>query len=134
MREIWVRNVAVLTGVLLVVLSAMFACGQNRDTKVESRAPAAAPDTGRVEAGRALYVAQGCASCHSVAGEGNLRAPLDGVGRRRTAAGIRDWMLGTGPAATELTARSLQAKERFRSLSEADLQALVEYLQSLPQR
>ena len=37
---------------------------------------------------------QACARCHSIAGKGNPRRPLDGVGARRNAAELRDWNIG----------------------------------------
>lgn len=122
MREMWAKIVAVLTGVLATLLA--FAWVQN------PRAPATAPATppALVKAGHALYQAQGCPMCHAIAGEGNPRYPLDGVGGRRDAAALRDWMLATRPAAEALPARAARMKQTYRALAEDEIDALVAYL------
>lgn len=134
MREIWVRIVAALSGVLVTLLALGFALMQNPRVPLDS--PAAAPPSDRpppalVEAGRRAFEEQDCAMCHAIAGEGNPRLPLDGVGARRDAAGLRDWILGTGASADALPARVLRAKSAYRRLDGATLDALVAYMQSL---
>jgi len=83
------------------------------------------------ERGRALFVQHGCATCHSIAGAGNPRNPLDGVGSRRDAEAMRDWILGTGAAAGQLPVTVRRRKERFQQLPAEDLNALVAYMASL---
>jgi len=132
MRELWVRIVATLTGMLVIMLALVFAWLQS--PRVPFTAPAVAPATpppALVEAGRAVYAAQGCAMCHAIAGEGNPRYPLDGAGERRDAAGLRDWILATGAAEAELPARAAGRKQAYRALPDEQLGALVAYMQSL---
>ena len=43
------------------------------------------PDKAAVERGQKLYVSQKCSQCHSVAGKGNKKGPLDDVGSKLTA-------------------------------------------------
>lgn len=83
------------------------------------------------ERGRAVYAEQRCSACHSIAGEGNPRLPLDGVGTHLTADELKVWILGTGGAAESLSVATQRRKQRFRSVSETDMNALVAYLQTL---
>ncbi|MBA3059471.1 MAG: cytochrome c [Gammaproteobacteria bacterium] len=134
MRERWVWIVAVASGVLVVLLAWTFAKLQNPTDAVglEVAAPSLPKlDAALVQAGHRVYQAQGCALCHAVAGEGNPRLPLDGVADRLDAQGLRNWALATGPAATALSARAVRMKESYQELPEADLQALVVWLQTL---
>jgi cytochrome c553 len=86
------------------------------------------PDT---ERGRTLYAQNGCATCHAIAGAGNPRHPLDGVGSRLDAEVLRDWILGTGAAADLLPVTVCRRKERFQKLPAEDQDALVAYMVSL---
>ncbi|MCL4800308.1 MAG: c-type cytochrome [Burkholderiales bacterium] len=133
MREFWVRIVAAIAGTGVVLLALAFAWLQNPHppAAAPAAAPPAAPAAALVEAGRAFYAAEGCAMCHAIAGEGNPRFPLDGVGARRDAAELRDWILATGTAAEALSARAVRMKQGYRALGEAELEALVAYMQSL---
>lgn len=135
MRELWVRIVAGITGALVLLLALAFAWLQSPPTPVAAPAmPAAASPPALVEAGHAVYEAQGCAMCHAIAGEGNPRYPLDGVGGRRDAAELRDWILATGAAEEALPARAARMKQDYRALAGSELDALVAYLQSLTDR
>ena len=99
MRERLARRIALLTGTLVMVLAAVFARIQN-----PPGAPPPSPAIPRpaatttpqpsplVERGERLYVDLGCARCHSIAGRGNPRLPLDGVGARSSEAQIRAWI------------------------------------------
>lgn len=134
MRERWVWIVAVVSGVLVVLLAWNFAKLQNPAdaARLELAVPSAPqPDAALVSAGHQVYQAQGCALCHAVAGEGNPRLPLDGVADRLDAQGLRDWALATGPAASALSARAMRLKKPNQELPEADIQALVVWLQTL---
>lgn len=134
MREIWVRTVAALTGVLVTLLALGFALMQNprAPAGIPAAAPAGpAPPPALVETGRRVYQEQNCSMCHAIAGEGNPRFPLDGVGARRDAAELRNWILATGPAGEALSSRAVRAKSAYRDLDDAALDALVAYMQSL---
>jgi cytochrome c553 len=85
--------------------------------------------------GAAVYAATGCSMCHSIAGKGNVKGPLDDVGSKLSAPEIRGWI--TDPAGSAAKAKAdrkppmaaMQAK--FKSLSKDDLDNLVAYLSSL---
>ena len=146
MRKKWAIYIALLTGVFVVLLAAMFAAIQNAsqppvipaDEAGDRPAPPAALSGPGVEkqaliaAGRRVFEAQGCMTCHSIAGEGNPRNPLDGVGERRTAQAIRQWILAPAELKDQLPAWSFQAKQAYRNLPAEELDALVSYLQSVP--
>lgn len=76
-------------------------------------------------AGREVYVEQDCSMCHSIAGEGSPRYPLDGVGSRLDADEIRLWIVDPQEA------RPGVRKPAFDDLPEPEVDALVAYLQSL---
>lgn len=131
MREIWVRIVAATSGLAAVLLALAFAWSQNPGPPARPPAAPATAPSGVAEAGRAVFEAQGCAMCHAVAGKGNPRSPLDGVGARHDAAVLRDWTLATGSAEAALSTRAKVVKEDYRELPLAELDALIAYLQSL---
>jgi len=93
-------------------------------------APVAAQDA-KVAAGEKLFAAQKCSICHSVAGKGNVKKPLDGAGTRLDAAMIRLWL--TDPKAAEAKAgkKAMPPMKSFATLPAADIDALVAYVQSL---
>ncbi len=103
------------------------------------RAGAAAPqaDAARadVEAGRKVYEDRKCATCHMVAGQGNMRFPLDGVGARLSADDLRRWLTDTvemeGALAKQPAVRMSEWLESNRKINERDRDQLVAYLASL---
>jgi mono/diheme cytochrome c family protein len=136
MRERWARMLALVTGLMVVLLSIGFAAVQNSGSAVApvtassagaSSEPAA--DAAQHARGAAIYAAQHCARCHSLAGKGSPRSPLDGVGTTRSAEEIHDWIIGADAVADELSPRTLNTKKAYRSLPAEDLNALVEYVQ-----
>src|SRR5205823_2292726 len=42
--------------------------------------------------GQQLFIDQKCTLCHAVAGKGNPKGPLDGVGSKQSSADIRAWL------------------------------------------
>jgi mono/diheme cytochrome c family protein len=90
-------------------------------------------DADLVSSGARVYAAQRCLRCHALAGEGNRRYPLDGVGSRLDAAQLRNWIIGAVADPARLSARALAAKRRFASLPALELNALVAYLQTQKQ-
>ena len=144
MREKWARYIVLLTGALVILLAAMFARIQNPPApsiaveKADRPAlPTARPDYDAetqtlLATGRRVFEAQGCMACHAVAGKGNPRSPLDGIGERRTAEAIRQWIIAPADLKDQLPAWAFQAKQAYRNLPAEDLTALVAYLQNLP--
>ena len=111
--------------VLLIATLTLAAFGMS------SRA-AAAQDAEAVKRGQALYNAQKCTVCHSIAGKGAKANPLDGVGAKLSAEDIRHWIVNP----TEMTAKTKSTKKppmvaKYGKLPEADIDALVAYMQSL---
>lgn len=134
MREKWARVIALLTGGLVATLAVVFAFSQNpRDRESLSPQPASAPapsgDAALIESGRRVYAEQDCAGCHAIAGRGNPRSPLDGVGSRLNAAQIRRWIAPAAEGAAP--SDRFQAQHANRDLTEAQRAALVAYLLSL---
>ena len=144
MREKLARYIALLTGVLVVLLAAMFAKLQNPSppsipvSEADRPAlPTMPPDIDAkkqalIAAGRRVFEAQGCMGCHAAAGKGNPRSPLDGVGKRRTAQAIQQWITAPAELKDQMPAWVFEAKQAYRHLPADDLAALIAYLQSLP--
>jgi mono/diheme cytochrome c family protein len=88
-----------------------------------------ATDPERIAAGRRVYQQQTCARCHYLAGSGNPRNPLDGVGARRSPEELRDWIIGSAAVRELLPERVIKLKQAYQ-LSDDELDALVIYLQS----
>jgi mono/diheme cytochrome c family protein len=99
---------------LLIVL--MAACGDGA---------VAQSNKARETRGEEVYREQKCQACHSIAGVGNKRYPLDGVGSKLAADDIRRWIV----APREMNPKV--SKRAYDRLPKADLEALVAYLQSL---
>src|SRR3954452_2856150 len=91
----------------------------------------AAQDKAQIERGEKVYVAQKCSLCHSIAGKGNAKGALDGVGSKLSAADIKEWIVNP----KEMTAKSKSERKppmkAYPSLPAADVDALVAYLQTL---
>lgn len=127
-RQSRARWLAGITAVVVVVISAVFAMARNPAGTVP---PAATSPTSevRLAAGRAAFERLNCMNCHSVAGKGNPANPLDGVGARLDAQGLRDWTLGQGSAAEKLSAGVKGRKTA--AADDPELPALLDYLASL---
>jgi cytochrome c5 len=137
MRERLSRWIAFLTAAVTVLLALAFAWIQNPPpaaVEAPPAVPAAALPSERpaiVEAGRAAYEEQGCGMCHSVAGVGNPRYPLDGVGARMKPEEIRKWIAGARELESRLPAGAFRVKQGYQALPREELAALVAYMQSL---
>lgn len=83
------------------------------------------------ERGAKLYVDQKCALCHSIAGKGNAKGPLDDTGTKLSAAELHEWLVNP----TEMTAKTKAPRKpvmkSFATLPKEDIDALVAYLQTL---
>jgi cytochrome c5 len=135
MRERLALALASLTGVLVVALAIGFALVQTERPlpealaePVEEEQIAAEP---RLAEGRAVYAAQGCARCHAIAGRGNPRFPLDGIGARQDRDGLRAWITAPPEMEDEMSSRAFSAKQHYQGLPEGELEALIDYLASL---
>jgi mono/diheme cytochrome c family protein len=81
--------------------------------------------------GQQVFEAQKCSLCHSVAGKGNAKGPLDGVASKYSAADLKLWLTSPTEMAKKHNATRKPPMKSFASLSAADLDALVAYLQTL---
>ena len=92
----------------------------------------AGQDAAVIKKGQEVYGAQKCQVCHAIAGTGNKNNPLDGVGKKLSAADIREWIVHP----TEMTAKTKSTKKppmpaKYGGLAAAELDALVGYVASL---
>jgi len=91
----------------------------------------AGPALAQTEAGIKVYAAQKCSICHSIAGQGNKKLPLDKVGAKLSADQIREWIVAPADAATKAKSTAKPAMRAYPNLPKADLDALVGYMKSL---
>ena len=93
--------------------------------------PAAAQDDA-AKRGQAVYTAQKCQVCHSIAGKGGKTSPLDGVGGKLSADDIRQWITHpTDAAAKAKSTKKPPMQDQDGKLPAADIDGLVAYMQSL---
>lgn len=84
--------------------------------------------------GAKVFAEHGCPMCHSIAGKGNVKGPLDEVGSKLKPEEIRGWITDPAGSAAKVKAErkppmsAMQAK--FKDLSKQDLDDLVAYLAS----
>ena len=81
--------------------------------------------------GQQVYEAQKCSLCHSVAGKGNAKGPLDGVGSKYSVADLKLWITSPADMAKKHNATRKPPMKSYASLSAADVDALVAFLQTL---
>jgi mono/diheme cytochrome c family protein len=114
---------AVLAGVAALALAG-FASGN-----------AEARDAASVEKGKQVYDAATpkCKVCHAIAGVGNAKGPLDGVGTKLKADEIKAWMR----TPKEMTEKTKAPRKPYmpvypkEKMSDEDLEALTAYMLSL---
>ena len=134
MREKWARRIVYLTALIVLLLAFIFARIQNpgqEQVSSSERKPSVVLDSKAIERGRQIYEQQGCGFCHSIAGQGNPRNPLDGVETKRTASELRNFITGSDTLQGLLTTSIRKMKQKYKELSDDDLDALVLYMQSL---
>jgi mono/diheme cytochrome c family protein len=91
----------------------------------------AGQDAAQAKQGEAVYAAQKCSMCHSIAGKGNAKGSLDGVGTKLTAAEIREWIVNPKEMTAKTKAERKPPMRAYPNLPAADLDALVAYIQTL---
>jgi mono/diheme cytochrome c family protein len=96
-----------------------------------SRAGATRQDKGQIELGMKVYADQKCSVCHSIAGKGNAKGPLDDVGSRLTADQIREWLVNPAEMTKKTKAERKPPMRAYPNLPKAELDALVAYMLSL---
>jgi mono/diheme cytochrome c family protein len=89
---------------------------------------------GSVERGMKVYAAQKCAMCHSLAGKGNVKGPLDEALSKLSNDEIRQWLVNPVEMREKAHAERKPVMKSFSTLSKDDLDALVAYLSSLKKK
>lgn len=119
----------ILEFAVLLVLGGAAATGAAPDRQSENA------ESRIVESGRKVYEARKCATCHMVAGKGNVRFPLDGVGAKLRAEDLRRWLTDTaemeGALPRQPAVRMSEWMATNRKINDRDRDALVAYLASL---
>jgi mono/diheme cytochrome c family protein len=130
MREQLARWAATVTAAVLVALVGLFAWVQNREALPPDEPTVAREqvDSERLERGRQVYEEQDCSMCHAIAGDGNPRNPLDGVGNRLDADEIGAWIVGED---VPLPDRVRRTKRDYRALDDDEMEALIAFMQSI---
>jgi cytochrome c5 len=136
MRERIAIGISVLVVVLLVALSTVFAATQNPEERrlpvVAPRADApAAPEAADSARGRQVFQAHGCERCHSVAGVGSPRYPLDGIGGRRERDELYAWTVADEAVLDSLSPSAARAKRRYVEMPQEEMEALLDYMSTL---
>ena len=83
-----------------------------------------------VARGAAVYDAQKCSVCHSIAGKGNAKGALDGVATKLSADDLRAWIVDA-PGQTAKTKAARKPAMKAYALPKEDVDALVAYLTTL---
>lgn len=139
MRERWAKGLALATGLLVLVLAAAFAAIVNPPGRkpaadadaVEQPGDDSGPAPEQIARGQDVFTRNNCSSCHSVAGKGSPRSPLDGVGSRLTRDELHNRIVAGESVRAALSPRAISAKQRYAELPAADMDALLDYLASL---
>jgi mono/diheme cytochrome c family protein len=90
----------------------------------------AAAQDAKVAKGQQVFTDQKCSLCHSIAGKGNPKGSLDGVGGKLSADEIRSWITDA-KGMTAKTKATRKPEMKAYTLPKDDVDALVAYLSSL---
>jgi len=93
-----------------------------------------AQDKALIDQGMKVYETQKCSLCHSIAGKGNVKGPLDGVGSKLTAEEIKAWMVTPREMTAKAKATRMPAMRAYTTLSDADMNAIIAYMLSLKKK
>src|SRR3954462_9254369 len=83
-------------------------------------APLASAQSG-VDQGKKVYADQKCSICHSVAGVGNKKEPVDKVGAKLSATEIRSWITESGEMAAKAKSERKPVMKPYNTLAPADV-------------
>jgi len=83
--------------------------------------------------GEQVYADQKCSLCHSVAGKGNAKGPLDTVGAKLKADEIRMWITDAKTMTEKTKAERKPVMKQF-TLPPDEVDALVAYLTTLKKK
>ena len=83
-----------------------------------------------VDAGQKVYAAQKCSICHSIAGVGNKKGPLEDAAAKLSADEIRQWITDAPAMAAKIKADRKPPMKAY-TLPKEELDGLVAYIKSL---
>lgn len=93
-----------------------------------------AQDAPSAERGAQVYTAQKCHLCHAIAGKGNKKLPLDGVGAKLSVDDLHKWIVNPKEMEAKSTTKlppNQKPMKAYANLPKADIDSLVLYLQTL---
>jgi mono/diheme cytochrome c family protein len=93
-----------------------------------------AQDKAAIDKGMKVYAAKNCKLCHAIAGEGQAKGPLDGVGTKLTVEQIRAWIVTPKEMTEKMKANRKPAMPVNSTLTKDDVEALVAYMASLKKK
>jgi mono/diheme cytochrome c family protein len=88
---------------------------------------------GNAEHGKQLYADNKCGVCHSIAGTGNKKGPLDDVGSKMSAADIHQWITSAPEMAAKAKADRKPPMKAY-TLTKEEVDDLVAYLSTLKKK
>ena len=97
-------------------------------------APLFAQATGAVATGEKVYTDQKCSMCHSIAGKGNAKGPLDDVGSRLSDEEIRQWLVNTRVMTEKSKSTRKPVMPAYTKLTKEEVDGLVAYLKTLKKK
>ncbi len=80
--------------------------------------------------GEKVYADQKCSLCHAIAGKGNAKGSLDGVGAKLKPEELRQW-IADAKGMTVKTKATRKPEMKQYALPKEDVDALVAYLSSV---
>jgi mono/diheme cytochrome c family protein len=83
--------------------------------------------------GEKVFTDQKCSLCHSIAGKGNVKGPLDEVGTKLSPDDIRAWITDA-KGMTAKTKATRKPEMKAFTLPKEDVDALVTYLSALKKK
>ena len=89
--------------------------------------PSAYAQSAKAQQGAAVFTAQKCTMCHSVAGKGNPKGALDNITAKNKAEHIREWLTDPEGMRVKSNATRTPAMKPMK-LSPDQIDALIAYL------
>ena len=89
---------------------------------------------GNAAHGKQLFTDNKCGVCHSIAGTGNKKGPLDEVGSKLSAGDIRQWITAAPEMAAKAKADRKPPMKAYAEMAKTDVDDLVAYLGTLKKK
>lgn len=90
-----------------------------------------AQDKAAIERGQKVYAANKCHTCHSIAGKGAKKGPLDEVGSKLSEDEIRQWIVNAPEMTKKTKATRKPLMKNYAHLPKEDVDGLVAYMLTL---